>query len=193
MRIKIAPQPFAKGAQKIAYHALTEENEHIVLKQSKWYNAKSNCIKRCLETAQSHTISLNFAATFHSDKPLYGDTMEIQFVCVGVIQVTSEDKKHHYFTYEPYLKVESYSKFTGNFKFVPEHEDHVVNNMCQAFSHYTWVKSDKKLVICNLQGMEFRSKLVLTDPAIYYCKNVLFHGCIYQPWTKGDRAFFSAT
>ena len=115
--------------------------------------------------------------------------MEIQFVRVGVIQVTSEDKKHHYFTYEPYLKAESYSKFTGNFKFVPEHEDHVVNNMCQAFSHYTWVKSDKKLVICNLQGMEFRSKLVLTDLAIYYCKNVLFHGCT-NLGPKGIERFF---
>lgn len=176
MKIKMAPQPFAEGAQKLAYHALTDGGKHIVLKQSKWTDARSNCIKRCLETAQTHAVSINFSATFNSDKPYDIDTMEIQFVRVGVMQVTDKGGKQCYFTYEPYLNAANYTKFTGNFSYVPDHEDHILNTTCQAFSHYTWVKSGKELVICDLQGMKFRSKVVLTDPAIHYCNNILFYG-----------------
>ena len=35
-----------------------------------------------------------------------------------------------------------------------------------AFSHWTWVHSGGKLVICDLQGVRYDDKYVLTDPAI---------------------------
>ena len=173
MRIKIAPQPFAEGAQKIACHALTENGKRLVLKRSKYSDARSNSIKRCLETAQVHAIAVNYASVFNSDKPYNVDSSEIQFVRVGVMEVTDEQ----YFTYEEHLSSsDRYTKFTSNFGYVPEHEDHTLNTTCQAFSHYTWVKSGKELVICDLQGIKFRSRVILTDPAIHYHSNVLCHG-----------------
>ena len=37
----------------------------------------------------------------------------------------------------------------------------------QAFSHYTWVKSGKQLVVCDLQGVTKGDKIFLTDPEIH--------------------------
>ena len=174
MKIKIAPQPFAEGAQKIAYHAFDEDkNEHIVLKQSRWTDARSNSIKRCIETAQVHAIAANYCAEFSRDKPLSVNASEIQFVPVGVMQVTDQDKQHYY-TYERYLE-SGYTKFNSSFYYTHEHEDHTTNTTCQAFSHYTWVKSGKQLVICDLQGIKVGSRVILTDPVIHYT-NVLCHG-----------------
>lgn len=54
MCIKVARNPFAEGNQKIVYHAYDEDNrKHIVLKQSKWDDARSNSLKRQIETAQT--------------------------------------------------------------------------------------------------------------------------------------------
>ena len=177
MHVKIAPQPFSEGQQKIVSHALdVDNNEHIVLKQSKWADARSNSIKRCLETAEVHAIAAKFCAEFNRAKPYHIATSELQFVKVGIMQVADEHKKENvFFTYEHYLGGSDYVKFNSNFYYTPEHEDSVLNDTCQAFSHFTWEKSGKQLVICDLQGVKFGSRVVLTDPVIHYA-NVLCYG-----------------
>ena len=87
-----------------------------------------------------------------------------------------------YFTYKPYIMKLSrggYMKFNSNLGYIlcaaKYDEDQIYTDTCQAFSHYTWVNSEKKLVICDLQGVKSRFKLILTDPAIQYT-NILCHG-----------------
>ena len=178
LNVKIAPQPFAEGSQKVVYHAYDEDNkEHIVLKQSKWTNASSNNIKRCLETAHVHAIATNFAAAFNQKRP--SQASEIQFVPVGVMLAEDGANTLHY-TYEPYMDLSSsdYTKFNSNLVYIhstSEQDNPIYNNTCQAFSHYTWVKSGKILVICDLQGVTSGSRLILTDPAIHHT-NILCHG-----------------
>ena len=175
MKMKIARQPFGEGAQRIVYHAFDEDSkEHIVLKCSKWADARSNCIKRCLEIAQVHAIAANFCAHFNRERPLHVRASEIQFLPVGVMQVTNNDKEQ-YFTYEHYLGDGKYTKFNSNFNYVRQEEDDTLCATCQAFSHYTWEKSGKRIVICDLQGVKIDHRAVLTDPAIHY-SNVLCHG-----------------
>lgn len=180
MKVKIAPQPFDEGAQKIVYHALDVDNdEHIVLKRSKRTDPKSNSIKRCLESAQIHATAANFAANFNRKNKMRRYASEIQFAEIGVMQVTVQDKPR-FFTYEQYLGESNYTKFNTNFHYIPEQEDDdQFSKSCQAFSHYSWEMSGKKLVICDLQGVklapEFGCRVILTDPAIH-TTNVLCHG-----------------
>lgn len=175
-KVKIARQPFADGQQKIVYHAFDEKlKDHIVLKQSKWSDERSNCIKRCFETAHIHAVAASFSAEFNRERP--DDAYEIQFSKVGVMRVTN-GSKHEFFTYEKFLEGGRYTKFNTNFYFLPgqdTEEDNIPSATCQAFSHYTWEKSGKILVVCDLQGITIRSKLKLTDPVIHYT-HVLCHG-----------------
>lgn len=190
MNVKIAPQPFDEGGQKIVHHAFDVDKEkHIVLKRSKWADPRSNSIKRCLETAQVHAIAANFCAEFNRTKPFDAVVSEIQFLPVGIMQVT-EDDKTQYFTYEQYLRGSGYRKFNSSFQYLPEQdtEDDLPRKTCQAFSHYTWQRSDKMLVICDLQGMIFGARVVLTDPVIHHT-NVLCHGST-NLGTKGIEQFF---
>lgn len=186
MKIKIAPQPFGEGAQKIVYHAFDEDNEeHIVLKCSRYTDVRSNSIKRCLETAQIHAIAANFSTMFNRARPFCAG--EIQFVPVGVMQATTSVRTQ-YFTYERYLGDTGYTKFNSNLRFIPEQEDDIQSVTCQAFSHYSWEKSEQKLVICDLQGVRFGSTAVLTDPVIHYT-HVLCHGST-NLGKKGIEKFF---
>ena len=175
--VKIAPQPFAEGGQRIVYHAYNDESKkHIVLKRSKWTDARSNSIKRCLEAANVQAIAANYADAFNRDVPIEVDASSIQFVQVGILLIPDETNPQ-FFTYETYMNGR-YTKFNSNFAYrhsASECDNPVSNDTCQAFSHYTWVKSGRKLVICDLQGVEVRYKLMLTDPAIHYT-NVLCHG-----------------
>lgn len=176
MNVKIAPQPFSEGAQRIVYHAFDEDSkEHIVLKCSKWADRRSNCLKRYIETAQVHAIAANYCAHFNRERPLLVSTSEVQFVPAGVMQVT-DGNELRYFTYEQYLGDGSYTKFNSNLDYVHQEEsDDTLSATCQAFSHYTWQKSGKRIIICDLQGVQIAHRVVLTDPAIHYT-NVLCHG-----------------
>lgn len=189
MKIKIAPQPFARGEQRIVYHAFDEDNaKHLVVKCSRFTDVRSNSIKRCLETAQIHAIAANYCAEFNREKPLM-KLGEIQFVGVGVMQATDEaTHKIRYLTYEPYLGDSGYTKFNTNYHAIPQIDDDILSATCQAFSHYTWKKSGKKLVVCDLQGVKFDNRAVLTDPVIHYT-HVLCHGST-NLGTRGIKQFF---
>lgn len=191
LNVKIAAQPFAEGSQKVVYHAYDEDNkEHIVLKRSKWTDTRSNSNKRHIETAQVHAIAANFAAAFNQKRP--SCACEIQFVQVGVM-IIPDGSKSPICTYEPYMDLSSsdYTKFNSNFAYIHstrEDDDPIYNDTCQAFSHYTWVRSGNKLVICDLQGVKSRFRLTLTDPAIQYT-NILCHGST-NLGMKGIQMFF---
>ena len=182
MEIKIAPRPFAVGSQKLVYYAYdVAEQEHIVLKQSKWTDPRSNSIKRCLETANVHAIAANFSTAFNRKVSVCTEASHIEFVSVGVMLVPGGSQPQ-YFTYEPYIMKLSrggYMKFNNNLGYTLRadkyDEDQIYTDTCQAFSHYTWVKSEKTLVVCDLQGIKSHFKLILTDPAIQYT-NILCHG-----------------
>ena len=189
MSVKIAPKPFGVGNQRLAYHALdVTQNSHIVIKRSKWSDARSNCLKRCLETANVHAIAAKFSAQFNEEKPFIVSSSEIKFIPVGVMQ-KKDDGKEQNFTYESYLGCSEFTKFNSNFAYVPESKDHTLNATCQAFSHYTWVRSGKQLVVCDLQGKKVGADVILTDPAIHDSVCVLHHGST-NLGEKGIEQFF---
>ena len=189
MSVKIAPEPFGVGNQRLAYHGLdVTQNSHIVIKRSKWSDERSNCLKRCLETANVHAIAAKFSAQFNEEKPLIVSSSEIRFIPVGVMRQIKDGENEQNFTYETYLGCSEFTKFNSNFAYVPGGKDHTLNATCQAFSHYTWVRSGKQLVVCDLQGKKIGSNVILTDPAIHDL-SVLHHGTT-NLGEKGIERFF---
>ena len=73
---------------------------------------------------------------------------------------------------EPFLKGE-FVKANNNCGFVAKHSHETAEffQVAQAFSHWTWVASEKSLLICDLQGVfqtsEGEKKWKFTDPAIH--------------------------
>ena len=189
MSVKIAPEPFGVGNQRLAYHALdVTQKSHIVIKRSKWADERSNCLKRCLETANVHAIAARFAAQFNEEKPYIVSSSEIRFIPVGVMQIKADGEEHN-FTYEQYLGCSEFTKFNSNFAYVIGSKDHTLNATCQAFSHYTWDRSGKHLVVCDLQGKKVGANVILTDPAIHDSVSVLHHGAT-NLGEKGIERFF---
>ena len=198
MSVKIAPQPFALGAQRIAYHALdVDQNHHLVIKRSKWADERSSCLKRCLETANVHAIAallfIKFKEEIHDivlaqNNAINVDVEQVTLGTVGVMQWIANEQEHN-FTFEAYVGGSNYTKFNSSFACIPESRDYELNVICQAFSHYTWITSGKQLLVCDLQGKRDGSGVILTDPVIHDSVSVLHHGST-NLGEKGIHRFF---
>lgn len=161
--IKCAQHPFAVGGLRLAYHAYDETNQsRVVLKVFKSTGERWNCPKRYMEVSETQKIATSYATQYNCEKP-HG-TPKIYFLNVDVLDFGKKASQRWY-TMEKYMEGE-YEKFNNNTGWVSHYRD-PVSDTVQAFSHYTWVKSGKKLVICDLQGWRTEGGLFLTDPAIH--------------------------
>ena len=198
MSVKIAPQPFAVGTQRMAYHALdVDQNFHMVIKKSKWADERSSCLKRCQETANVHAIAVLLFLEFkkkllETTSPINVDMEKITLGTVGVMQWVDNDGQELNFTFDAYVDASRYTKFNSSFACIPNSRDYEVelNMVCQAFSHYTWSESGKQpLIVCDLQGKRDGSRVILTDPVIHDSDSVLHHGTT-NLGEKGIHRFF---
>ena len=198
MSVKIAPQPFAVGTQRMAYHALdVDQNFHMVIKKSKWADERSSCLKRCQETANVHAIAVLLFLEFkkkllETTSPINVDMEKITLGTVGVMQWVDNDGQELNFTFDAYVDASRYTKFNSSFACIPNSRDYEVelNMVCQAFSHYTWSESGKQpLIVCDLQGKRDGSRVILTDPVIHDSTSVLYH-CTTNLGEKGIQRFF---
>lgn len=187
--IKRARQPFAKGGVRLAYHAyMPEENKHVVMKEFLMTDDQSVCLKRFMEVSLVQSTASSYASEFNREKPS-GMGVKIEFATCGIMECPADiDGKKRYFSYEPFIDGD-YQKFNGNNGYITRQSDQV-NDTCQAFSHYTWVKSDKRLVVCDIQGVKTRTGVLLTDPAIHD-KNVLLYGAT-NLGMRGIQKFFKS-
>lgn len=154
---KIAPNPFTEGSDYFVYHASDLVNfRKIVLKHFK--QPGLNQLEPYMKVLEVHTISTIYAHEFNVEPE---NEWSINFTHLDIIISDGNS----YYTLEPFLagKIERFNDMSGEVISSP-HADFV-----HAFSHYTWVKSEKTLLICDLQGckMARRNKIVLTDPVIH--------------------------
>ena len=160
---KIAPNPFAEGSECLVYHASDLINfRRIVLKRFKQVDREHNTLECYMKELEVCTISTVYACEFGMEKLKPLNTFSIDFTQLDIVQCAGGV---HYIL-EPFLtgKIEKFNNNSGVVAKCPPHSD-----LLQAFSHYTWVKSGKTLLICDLQGFkeDARNRIVLTDPAIH--------------------------
>ena len=156
---KIAPNPFAEGTESLVHHAYDyTNNRRVVLKQYKRSAAEFNTLDSYMKKLEVHTIASAYAREFDSDKQRPNSACSFSFAPLDVVHCPGD----LCYLLEPFIsgKIEKFNNNTGV----------VVTNQYsetfQAFSHYTWVKSGKTLLVCDLQGSHDGHKVLLTDPAI---------------------------
>lgn len=186
-KIKKMHLPFEEGSLRYAYHGLIEESdEHIVLKEYKSRDERFTCLKQYVELALINAVSAQHAAEFNAKLP--GSSITIEVLPIGVAERPA--RKYHklcYFAYEKYL-VGEYRKYNNNFGKVQGHE-YDEYDTCQAFSHFTWVNSKGRQLVCDVQGVQCGNKVILSDLAIHD-KNVLLYGTT-NLGVKGIKKFFT--
>ncbi|KAL5477847.1 hypothetical protein EMCRGX_G024696 [Ephydatia muelleri] len=180
--VKRGTQPFAMGTCRYAYHGyIVDTNTHVVLKENK----NDTRFKRYLENYHAHLTAVVYAMQFNREKP---DTVEaIHFVSFSLLEIKGNSGWKH-FSVEPYIEGE-YVKFNNNAGYVAKSSK--MNDTLQAFSHYTWQKSGKRFIVCDLQGVVTKSGALLTDPSIHSCTEELLRYGPTNLGAEGIETFFS--
>ena len=179
--IKRGTRPFAMGSCRYVYHGyIVDTLTHVVLKENK---GDTN-IKRYLENYHAHLTALVYAEQFNKEKPVTAES--IQFVSPSVLQIKEGSKWRHFFV-ELYIDG-VYQKFNSNAGYVAQSSK--INDVLQAFSHYTWQKSGKRFIVCDLQGIVTESGVLLTDPSIHSQNKQLLRYGSTNLGSKGIETFF---
>ena len=170
--IQKAKQPFSAGAQRVAYHAQDRSSgKRYVIKESKYRMSTEDKESDYMIAVTVCGLCTMYANHFNEDKP--SDVPEIYFTEVEYFQhhkVSNGHTEHVPYIVEPYMEG-SYQKYNTNGGWVTPNTD-LYSCTLQAFSHYSWAKSNKQLVICDLQGVPEGNRICLTDPAVH-CINYM--------------------
>ena len=158
--LKIAPNPFADGEEFLVYHSFDlSAKKAVVLKKYKQEASEFNNLECYMKELEIRSICSTYAREFNADQQKPPGTARIDVHPANVIEFPGPDC----YLMETFLggKME---KFSNNCGVVCSKSG--LSELVQAFSHYSWVHSGKSLVICDLQGVEFGSRVTLNDPAI---------------------------
>ncbi len=156
---KVAPNPFAEGTESHVYYGYDVRNKRkIILKKHKRCAPEFNSLKSYLKKLEVQSVAGVYAQEFNWDKTK-GPATEVVFSPVDVVQHSGNE----FYLWELPIsgKMEKFSTNSGVVKSSPH------NDILQAYSHFTWVKSGKTLVVCDLEGVAQASCITLTDPAIH--------------------------
>jgi hypothetical protein len=166
LKVKVALEPFAEGAIRLAYYCYNESHGTVdVVKQSKRIGGRSNSLKHYYEEMQTQAAAAKLAMLFNQEiKP----TQTVKFSVAKVLHFKN-DSKPRYMAMEKVISGE-YKKYNNNAGAVLGDSD-----VMQAFSHFTYDKSGGYLMVVDLQGVVNDKGYFLTDPAIH-CRNLLYFG-----------------
>lgn len=161
---KMAPNPFAEGSECLVYHGSDLLNfRKVVLKRFKRSGTEHNTLECYMKELEIRTIATVYAREFSTDKLKPPNTPPIDFTPLDVVQCSNGV----IYMLEQFLsgKIEKFNNNRG----IVAGKGSPLSDLLQAFSHYSWVKSGKTLLICDLQGFRDTSRncVVLTDPAIH--------------------------
>ena len=174
-RVKICPNPFEEGAQRIAYYGKEcsfEPVKSVVFKEYKLLGEGLNTLERYKEEMEIQSIAAFLAQTFKSIAP----TGCKEVVFTKVFTVSFNERSKRFCCSQEKLMDGSYVKYNSNCGFVNKMEYTATLN---AFSHWTYHYTDGYLMVVDLQGVKIEKDgkvtFLLTDPAIH-CKDLLRFG-----------------
>ena len=165
LSVQCAPNPFEEGEECVAYHGLdaTASQERIVLKRFKRDGAEYNSLDCYNKVLLIHAISTAYASEFNGEKAKPMGASTLTFVPTELVQC-NQSGQVVYYIYQPFLDG-NFEKFNGNSGLVFTQSQW--SEPIQAFSHYTYARSGKTLMVCDLQGVVSGSCVSLSDPAIH--------------------------
>ena len=154
-QLKIASSAFNDGEESVVYKGLdTGRNSQLTLKNLK---AANNKFDKYSKVQEMQAIANAYAQLFNRTKP--SETPTIEFIAADIVDISGT-----YYVMQEFVggKFEKYNTNNGIVCSDPAHSD-----LMQAFSHFTYVKSEESILICDLEGVVSGNKVLLTDPAIH--------------------------
>ena len=155
--------PFSEGNCKSAYKAkvISPRECDVVVKKSKEKSTMQRddweldikMAKKAEELAKQFNEESRTSRCLHFRQPI---PMKV------INGPESQFKEGSYVLVEAYL-VGEFTKWNTNYDYVNEKD----KTSLQAFSHFTYKKTNGKLLICDIQGVKDRNQYSLTDPAIH--------------------------
>ena len=143
---KCAPDPFAEGEECLVYHGYDVTGKRkVVLKKYKREGQEFNSLDCYIRELKVRTIVNTYVQSFNDDKLKPSTAIQVSVHPVEIIQCQGSQQVY---MLESFLSgnIEKYNNNAGIASCKAEESD-----MMQAFSHYSWVKSGKSLLICDLQ------------------------------------------
>jgi hypothetical protein len=153
MNVRVERVPFQKGSMRLAYHMLDDKGAHFVAK-CRIKAPPSN--KGYFEDAAMQAACQHYAMAYNRRGP----PKAVSFIDSFVLQLTDREGRQ-FMACEEYLPG-VYAKYNNNGGWLSED----ARNTPQAFSHFTYGYSQRKLIIVDIQGVGDR----YTDPQLHSLK-----------------------
>ena len=141
---KCAPDPFAEGEECIVYHGHVSGKGKVVLKKYKREGDEYNKLECYMKELEVRTITNTYVQGFNDEKGKPSSSL----LMVHPVEIVQCDGSQQIYMLETFLKgnIEKYNNNAGIVCTRAAESD-----MMQALSHYSWVKSGRSMLICDLQ------------------------------------------
>lgn len=188
IRMKVAPHAFATGAMKAAHYAenVSNPSDKVVLKRT--FKESHQTSERCEQFLTCHVAAYYLGEEFNRVKPV--GCPSVRYVRASIMQIMSRPKRPYFIEEEAILgDFEKFNNNAGMCRPFPT-EKGTDHKAVQAFSHWTYEFSGRRLMVVDCQGYFDASKcqFVLTDPAVHCESLVAFGSTNLQK--KGFERFF---
>ncbi|GMS99005.1 hypothetical protein PENTCL1PPCAC_21180, partial [Pristionchus entomophagus] len=215
--MKVAKNPFAKGAERIAFYGKDlstywvkvgpkagehKKHEDIVLKENLHLGKDINSAKRYELSNQMQTIAAFLAQKFMDDlkKKRAGEYPKIKFLKIKTLLLADGFSKR-FMSFERRFSADTkFVRFTNNAGYHIMEEKALGLGVSMefvqlifAFSHYTYKASGRFLMVVDLEGAvrigsADRAGILLTDPAIHCQDRTRYRPMNFGP--DGMKEFF---
>ncbi len=177
-------KPFAQGALRIASYARTAGSTNPFVVKAFKKNGKR--LAHLAEDMRCQALCKAFALEFNA---LSGEEEPIDFIVTTCLK--SKSKKapaSEFLSLEPYIEGK-YVKYNNNCGHINDSiPDDRFNQAAQAFSHFTFERSQGNFLVTDLQGVGH----LLTDPAIHTSDPARFRLADTNLGKEGFKFFFSS-
>ena len=177
-KVKVSPLPFDKGSCRLAYRALLLSNSETNI--IKVYASRKVVSRSKYESASilTHATAIHLAVAFRG-LSLPRGAPTIKFLPIMLVQYV-ERRDTPYATLEPMING-NWEKYNNNHGLVvpsPSPAHNTNHDIVQAFSHWTYVVSGKRLMVVDCQGVfeATANAFTLTDPAIHCTSDATMFG-----------------
>ena len=155
--------PFKVGSKYCVYHGTSNSNtQKVVLKYYK-SSGGEDAMAFYQTRLKIYVTAVAYTSTFNQEDSRLRDDLSLEFTPLNVIQFQKLNgpTSDALFVAEVFIEGEIVNLgLDSSVRFY---------NLLQAFSHYTWVKSERTLLINDFQGPKLpsRSRIMMTDPVIH--------------------------
>jgi hypothetical protein len=182
--IKKRTKPFAQGAMRVAAYARTiaSTNRFVV----KAFKKDGKRLAHLAEDMRCQALCKAFALEFNA---ILGGTQSLDFIvttCLRSKRRGGSNEEH--LSLEPFIEG-TYVKYNNNTNWVnKDSPNDPFNKAAQAFSHFTFERSQGRFLVSDLQGVGH----LLTDPAIHTSDADRFKLSDTNLGKEGFKFFFSS-